>query len=109
MKTSMNTSGKPAVDTAFRLISLLRNPSRPEGDSPNGKGNYRPKGFFEWMEGKRYKVHYRVFLSKYRAYTPCPTCHSTRLKEEVNVRIAGKTLPKSDMIFRFNNSLGIAD
>ncbi len=43
------------------------------------------------MEGKRYKVHYRVFLSKYRAYTPCPACHNTRLKEEaLNIRLAGK-------------------
>ena len=49
------------------------------------------KGFFNWMEGKRYKVHYRVFLSKYRAYTPCLVCHNTRLKEEaLNVHLAGK-------------------
>jgi excinuclease ABC subunit A len=49
----------------------------------NGKGEFIGlKGFFDWMEGKRYKVHYRVFLSKYRAYTPCPVCHNTRLKEE---------------------------
>ena len=59
-----------------------------------GKGEFIGlKGFFDWMEGKRYKVHYRVFLSKYRAYTPCPTCHSTRLKEEaLNVRLAGKNI-----------------
>jgi excinuclease ABC subunit A len=45
------------------------------------------------MEGKRYKVHYRVFLSKYRAYTSCPTCHNTRLKEEaLNVLLAGKNI-----------------
>ena len=59
-----------------------------------GKGEFIGlKGFFEWMEGKRYKVHYRVFLSKYRAYTPCPTCHNTRLKPEaLNVLIAGKNI-----------------
>jgi excinuclease ABC subunit A len=58
----------------------------------NGKEEFIGlKGFFDWMEGKRYKVHYRVFLSKYRAYTPCPTCHNTRLKEEaLNIRLAGK-------------------
>jgi excinuclease ABC subunit A len=45
------------------------------------------------MEGKRYKVHYRVFLSKYRAYTPCPACHNSRLKDEaLYVRIADKTI-----------------
>ena len=60
----------------------------------NGKGKFIGlKGFFEWMEGKRYKVHYRVFLSKYRAYTPCPACHNDRLKEEaLNVLLAGKNI-----------------
>ncbi len=60
----------------------------------NGKGEFLGlKGFFDWMEGKRYKVHYRVFLSKYRAYTPCPACHTTRLKEEaLSVRLAGKNI-----------------
>ncbi|MFH1122186.1 MAG: excinuclease ABC subunit UvrA [Pseudomonadota bacterium] len=60
----------------------------------NGKGEFIGlKGFFDWMEGKRYKVHYRVFLSKYRAYTPCPTCHNTRLKKEaLNVFLAGKNI-----------------
>lgn len=57
------------------------------------------KGFFDWMEGKRYKVHYRVFLSKYRDYTPCPTCHNTRLKPEaLYVHIGGKNIAQlSDM------------
>jgi excinuclease ABC subunit A len=60
----------------------------------NGKEEFIGlKGFFDWMEGKRYKVHYRVFLSKYRAYTPCPTCHKTRLKEEaLHVRLAKKNI-----------------
>jgi len=59
-----------------------------------GKGEFIGlKGFFDWMEGKRYKVHYRVFLSKYRAYTACPTCHHTRLKEEaLYVRLADKNI-----------------
>jgi len=49
--------------------------------------------FFQWLETKRYKVHVRVFLSKYRAYTTCERCHGTRLKEEaLNVRIAGKNI-----------------
>jgi excinuclease ABC subunit A len=60
----------------------------------NGKDEFIGlKGFFDWMEGKRYKVHYRVFLSKYRAYTPCPACRNTRLKEEaLHVRLAEKNI-----------------
>ncbi|HXX36261.1 MAG TPA: excinuclease ABC subunit UvrA [Thermodesulfobacteriota bacterium] len=77
----------------------------------NGRGEFIGlKGFFEWMEGKRYKVHYRVFLSKYRAYTPCPTCHNTRLKEEaLYVLLAGKNIaelcdmPISDLQLFFKN------
>lgn len=77
----------------------------------HGKGDFfGVKGFFDWMEGKRYKVHYRVFLSKYRAYLPCPTCHQTRLKEEaLNVRIANKNIaqlcemPVSELYHFFEN------
>ena len=76
----------------------------------NGKGEFMGlRGFFEWMEGKRYKVHYRVFLSKFRAYTPCPVCHSMRLKEEaLYVRIADKNIAQlgemsiSDLQFFFH-------
>jgi len=38
--------------------------------------------FFAWLETKAYKMHVRVMLSKYRSYTPCPTCHGTRLKPD---------------------------
>jgi excinuclease ABC subunit A len=49
--------------------------------------------FFQWLETKRYKVHVRVFLSKYRAYTTCERCHGTRLREgALNVRIADRNI-----------------
>ena len=38
--------------------------------------------FFDYLESKAYKMHIRVLLSKYRAYTPCPTCAGERLKGE---------------------------
>jgi excinuclease ABC subunit A len=40
------------------------------------------KGFFEEVEGYRYKLHVRVFLSRYRSQAPCPTCQGARLKPE---------------------------
>lgn len=43
---------------------------------------YGIQRFFDWLETKAYKMHIRVLLSRYRAYTPCTTCHGTRLKEE---------------------------
>jgi excinuclease ABC subunit A len=43
---------------------------------------YGVKGYFQWLETKTYKMHVRVFLSRYRAYKPCPTCHGTRFQPE---------------------------
>ena len=38
--------------------------------------------FFSEVEKKKYKVHVRVFLSRYRAYTECPACRGGRLRPE---------------------------
>ncbi|HSC93688.1 MAG TPA: excinuclease ABC subunit UvrA [Burkholderiales bacterium] len=38
--------------------------------------------FFKWLETKVYKMHVRVLLSRYRAYTPCAACQGARLKPE---------------------------
>ncbi|MEZ5413571.1 MAG: excinuclease ABC subunit UvrA [Opitutaceae bacterium] len=43
---------------------------------------YGVKGFFNWLEKNTYKMHVRVFLSRYRAYNTCPDCHGTRLQPE---------------------------
>jgi excinuclease ABC subunit A len=54
---------------------------------------YGVRGFFRWLETKRYKLHVRVFLSRYRSYVSCPTCRGTRLKEEALLwRIKGKNI-----------------
>ena len=47
---------------------------------------YGIKGFFEWLETKKYKIHVRVKLAKYRSYEPCPQCHGSRLKNVVDQR-----------------------
>jgi excinuclease ABC subunit A len=52
------------------------------------------KGFFNWLETKKYKLHVRVFLAKYRGYTTCPECNGQRLRQEArDVKIGGKSLP----------------
>ncbi len=52
------------------------------------------KGFFEWLETKKYKLHVRVFLAKYRGYTRCPDCSGQRLRQEArDVKIGGRSLP----------------
>jgi excinuclease ABC subunit A len=49
--------------------------------------------FFDYLETKKYKLHVRVFLSRYRGYALCPECKGARLrKEALYVRVGGKNL-----------------
>ena len=43
---------------------------------------YGLKGYFRWLESRAYKMHVRVLLSRYRAYTQCPDCHGKRFQPE---------------------------
>ncbi len=53
------------------------------------------KGFFQWLETKKYKLHVRVFLAKYRGYTKCPDCGGQRLRQAArDVKIGGLSLPE---------------
>ena len=58
-----------------------------EGDGGEYKGI---KGFFRWLEGKKYKVHVRVFLSRYRGYLVCPSCAGSRLRQEARDVLVGE-------------------
>jgi excinuclease ABC subunit A len=60
----------------------------------DGQGEYEGiRGFFRWLERKKYKVHVRVFLSRYRGYLACPDCGGARLRREArNVRVGGRTV-----------------
>ncbi|HUS19030.1 MAG TPA: excinuclease ABC subunit UvrA [Terriglobales bacterium] len=50
-------------------------------------------GFFAHLERKKYKLHVRVFLSRYRGYALCPDCKGQRLRPEARtVRISGKNI-----------------
>jgi excinuclease ABC subunit A len=46
---------------------------------------YGVRRFFKWLESKAYKMHIRVLLSKYRAYTECEACGGTRLKPDATL------------------------
>jgi excinuclease ABC subunit A len=51
------------------------------------------RGFFRWLERKKYKVHVRVFLSRYRGYLTCPDCGGARLRREArDVQVSGRTI-----------------
>ncbi len=59
-----------------------------------GRDDYEGiKGFFRRLERKKYKVHVRVFLSRYRGYLTCHECGGTRLRREArDVRVGGQTI-----------------
>jgi excinuclease ABC subunit A len=62
-----------------------------EGDPENDYEGV--KGFFTWLERKKYKLHVRVFLSRFRGYATCPDCGGTRLRAEARaVRVAAKAI-----------------
>ncbi len=56
---------------------------------------YGLKGFFRYLEARTYKMHVRVFLSRYRSYNTCPECHGARLQPEALCwKWRGYTLPQ---------------
>ncbi len=60
----------------------------------NGEGKFLGvRGFFNHLERKKYKLHVRVFLSRYRGYSLCPDCNGSRLRLEARqVRVNGKNI-----------------
>jgi excinuclease ABC subunit A len=84
-------NGEIPTDTPFADLSDWQKTAVLEGAS----GWRGVRGFFKWLETKKYKLHVRVFLSKYRGYALCPECHGGRLRQEArDVKVAGKNLPE---------------
>lgn len=49
--------------------------------------------WFQWLERKKYKMHVRVFLARYRGQADCPLCRGTRLKADaLAYRVQGLTI-----------------
>jgi excinuclease ABC subunit A len=50
-------------------------------------------GFFDYLEEKKYKMHVRIFVSRYRGYATCLTCNGERLRREArDVLVGGKRI-----------------
>ncbi|RIL05640.1 MAG: excinuclease ABC subunit A [Proteobacteria bacterium] len=61
-----------------------------EGDEAEGGDWYGVRGFFDWLEGRRYKVQARVLIARYRRFDPCPACHGVRLRADaLSVYVGG--------------------
>ena len=73
--------------TAREKKLLLRGEGASGGDFPG------IRGFFDRLERKKYKLHIRVFLSRYRGYSLCPECDGSRLRPEARaVRVGGREI-----------------
>ena len=70
-----------ALDTPWRELPAESRRWVIEGEGDwSKKVWYGAKRFFAWLETRAYKMHVRVLLSRYRAYTPCGACEGARLK-----------------------------
>ncbi len=81
----------------------------------NGDGKfYGVTGLFEYLETKKYKMHVRVFLSRYKSPQPCGVCRGARLKPETQLfLVGGKSISQLATmtigeLFKFINSLQLS-
>jgi excinuclease ABC subunit A len=80
-------SGVP-TDVPFKRLTAEQRVPIIEGVPARGFPGLR--GFFRGLERKSYRMHVRVFLSRWRSYIPCPDCGGARLKPEaLAVKVAG--------------------
>src|SRR6266566_5299785 len=71
----------PKVDQDFVISGEKRSGEYTDDDYENDRW-YGVRGFFRWLESKTYTMHLRVLLSRYRAYTTCPSCKGGRFQPE---------------------------
>jgi excinuclease ABC subunit A len=82
--------GRVRLDVPWADLSVDEKRYVIDGDGASFEG---VKGFFRWLERKKYKVHVRVFLSRYRGYLTCPECGGARLRREArDVKVGGCTI-----------------
>lgn len=79
------------VDTPYRELSEAERAIVQHGVAERDFGGL--DGFFRWLEKRKYKMHLRVFLSRWRSYRDCPACGGARLRPEaLAVKLDGKNL-----------------
>jgi excinuclease ABC subunit A len=90
MRRFARAKGIP-TEVPFRELTPAQRDAIIEGDRKEKYDGVQ--GFFAMLERKKYKLHVRVFLSRYRGYATCPDCRGTRLRAEARaVRIGGRSI-----------------
>jgi excinuclease ABC subunit A len=101
---------KIPLDKPFRNLSAAQQRSLIAGTS----SYYGIEGYFRWLENRTYKMHVRVFLSRYRSYDICPKCNGTRFKDDTllyrlgDLTIAGIYALNVDQAMEFFDRLPVA-
>jgi excinuclease ABC subunit A len=85
------------VDVPFRELGEEHMRLIREGVPERNFGGLR--GFFAWLERRKYKMHIRVFLSRWRSYQPCTACRGDRLRPEaLAVRLGGLNIAEASRL-----------
>ena len=78
----------PKADQDFVINGEARDEDTDVEELAENDRWYGVRGFFKWLESKTYKMHVRVLLSRYRAYTTCPDCNGGRFQPDaLNYRV----------------------
>lgn len=89
-KRWLRSRGVP-LDVPYRELTSQQKNLILQGDPSEDFGGI--KGLFDLLERKKYKLHVRVFLSRYRGYALCSECGGTRLRPEARaVRVDGRSI-----------------
>src|SRR6266513_2318257 len=81
----------PKADQDFVINGEARDEDTDAEELAENDRWYGVRGFFKWLESKTYKMHVRVLLSRYRAYTTCPDCNGGRFQPaSLNYRIVSR-------------------
>jgi excinuclease ABC subunit A len=81
----------PKADQDFVINGEARDTDTDVEELAENDRWYGVRGFFKWLESKTYKMHVRVLLSRYRAYTTCPDCNGGRFQPaSLNYRIVSR-------------------
>jgi excinuclease ABC subunit A len=81
----------PKADQDFVINGEARDEDTDVEELAENDRWYGVRGFFKWLESKTYKMHVRVLLSRYRAYTTCPKCKGGRFQPgTLNYRIVSQ-------------------
>ena len=102
---------KIPLDRPFRDLA----PDQQQAIIAGTPSYYGIEGYFRWLENRTYKMHVRVFLSRYRSYDVCTRCQGTRFKDEPRLyRVDGLTIAEVyalnvDQALAFFDRLAVPD